>query len=185
MADARQRDFRHRQPDETVWRLRRRAGFDRGAGLDHRVLHRHTIRPGSTYRAGVHHRPWHQHHRRAGRVDALNRLAGAVCVPCNLDLPRPGRPVWHRDCCDLHAQHGRHCGGSGRLRTDHRQRRRHCRNGRATGQCARNHRSARRRGQHHQGCHQRLRHWLGGSGRAGFVCRLHPQAGELRPGHQL
>ena len=48
------------------------------------------------------------------------------------------------------------------------------------GQRARHHRPAGRRGQHHQGRDQGLRHRLRRPGRAGAVCRLHPRAGSAR-----
>ena len=67
-----------RHAHEAVRRLRRRPGADRGDGLDHRVLHRHAVQAGAAHRAGLDHRPRHQHHRRPGRVDALDRVAGAV-----------------------------------------------------------------------------------------------------------
>ena len=51
---------------------------DRGDGLDHRVLHRHAVQAGAAHRPGVDHRPRHQHHRRPRRVDALDRVAGAL-----------------------------------------------------------------------------------------------------------
>ena len=63
---------------EAVRHLRRRPGADRRAGLDHRVLHRHAVQPGAAHRAGLDHRPRHQHHRGPGRLDALDRVAGAV-----------------------------------------------------------------------------------------------------------
>jgi hypothetical protein len=53
------------------------------------------------HRPGLHHRPRHQHHRRPGRVHALHRLAGGVCVyrhlaayswPACTALPSPPPP---------------------------------------------------------------------------------------------
>ncbi|EIL97498.1 membrane-bound proton-translocating pyrophosphatase [Rhodanobacter sp. 115] len=80
----------------------------------------------------------------------------------------------------------RHDRGTGRLRSDHRQRRRYCRNGRAARRSAQHHRSARRRGQHHQGGDQGLCDRLGGTGRAGAVRRLHaqPRRGGARQRHR-
>ena len=181
LADARQRDDRDRHPDAPVRRLRRRPDPDRRAGLDHRVLHRHPVLAGAPHRGSVHHRPRHQHHRRPGRVHALHRLAGAVRLRRDPGVLPAGGPVRHRRRRDLHAEHGRHRGGPGRLRPDHRQRRRHRRNGRPAAQRARHHRPAGRRGQHHQGRDQGLCHRLGRPGRAGAVRRLHPQAGKLWP----
>ncbi len=172
-------------PDAPVRRLRRRPGPHRRAGLDHRVLHRHAVLAGAPHRAGIHHRARHQHHRRPGRVDALHRLAGAVRLPGDHRGLQARRPVRHCGGRHLHAEHGRHRGGAGRLRPDHRQRRRHRRDGRDALQRARHHRPAGRGGQHHQGGDQGLRHRLGRPGRAGAVRRLHPQAGSLWPRHQL
>ncbi len=52
-------------------------------------------------------------------------------------------------------------------------------------QRARHHRPAGRGGQHHQGRDQGLRHRFRRPGRAGAVCRLHPQARRPGPGNQL
>ena len=130
LADARQRGDGDRHPDAPVRRLRRRPGPDRRAGLDHRVLHRHPVLAGAPHRGSLHHRPRHQHHRRPGRLHALHRLAGAVRVRRDPGVLPAGGPVWHRHRRHFHAEHGRHRGGAGRLRPDHRQRRRHRRNGR-------------------------------------------------------
>ncbi len=166
-------------------RLRRRAGADRAAGLDHRVLHRHPVCPGAPHRAGFDHRSRHQHHCRFGRVDALDRLAGALRLRRHLGGLSVGRSVRHCDRRHLDAEHGRHRGRARLLRPDHRQRRRHCRNGRTAQERARRDRPARRGGQHHQGRHQGLRHRLGRPGRAGAVRRLHAQARGARPSDQL
>ena len=86
-----------------------------------------------------------------------------------------GRPLRHRGGRDRHAVDDRHDRRAGCLRPDHRQRRRHRRDGRSAQGGAQHHRSARRGRQHHQGRHQGLRHRLGRSGRAGAVRRLHAQ----------
>ncbi len=87
---------------------------------------------------------------------------------------RTGRPVRHRHRRHRHAVHDRHHRGAGCLRPDHRQRRRHRRDGRPGREDPQHHRSAGRGGQHHQGGHQGLRHRFGRPGRAGAVRRLHP-----------
>ena len=46
-------------------------------GGDHRVLHGHRIRAGQARRAGFDDRPRHEHHRRPGRIDEVDRAAGA------------------------------------------------------------------------------------------------------------
>jgi K(+)-stimulated pyrophosphate-energized sodium pump len=117
---------RHALQDDGLHRGRHRA--DRADGLYHRVLHRHRFPSGQAYRGSVHHRPRHQHHRRPGRVDEVDRLSGAGGVRGHPGFVSAGPVVRHRDCRDLHAVDGRHHRGAGRLRTDHRQRRRHCRN---------------------------------------------------------
>ena len=43
----------------------------------HRVLHGHPLQPGEEHRQGEHHRPRHQHHPGPGRLDAVDRPAGA------------------------------------------------------------------------------------------------------------
>ena len=73
-----------------------------------------------------------------------------------------------------HAVAGRHDRGARRLRSGHRQCRRHCRNGRSAEGSAQDHRRARRGRQHHQGGHQGLCHRFGRPRRAGAVRRLHP-----------
>ena len=96
----------------------------------------------------------------------------AVCVAIWVSL-LARRPVRHRDRRDVDAVDGRHHRRARRLRPDHRQRRRHRRNGEAAGLGARDHRSARRGRQHDQGGDQGLRDRLGGTRRAGAVRRLH------------
>ena len=120
-------------------------------------------------------RSWHQHHCRPGHLDEIHRTAGHCCVRGDLGRVPFWRPV--RDCDRGHgdAVDGRHDRGTGRLWPDHRQRRRHCRNGRIAARSTQCHRPAGCSGQHHQGGDQRLCDRLGGTGRAGAVCRLHPQ----------
>ena len=97
-----------------------------------------------------------------------------------------GGPVRHRHRGFDHAVAGRHDRGARRLRSGHRQCRRHCRNGRPGRRCAQDHRRARRGRQHHQGRHQGLCHRFGGPGRAGAVRGLYPGPEVLRgPGHRL
>ncbi len=90
----------------------------------------------------------------------------------HLHLPA-GRPVRHGHRGHDHARPRRHDRGARRLRSGHRQCRRHCRNGRPAEGSAPVHRRARRGRQHHQGGDQGLRHRLGRPRRAGAVCRLH------------
>jgi K(+)-stimulated pyrophosphate-energized sodium pump len=85
-----------------------------------------------------------------------------------------GRPVRHRHCRDLDAVHDRHHRRAGRLRSDHRQRRWHRRDGGVGREDPWHHRSAGRGRQHHQGRHQGLCHRLRRARFAGAVRRLHP-----------
>ena len=68
------------------------------------------------------------------------------------------------------------------LRADHRQRRRHRRDGGPAGGGAQRHRSARRGRQHHQGGDQGLRDRLGRARRAGPLRRLPQRIGRRSPG---
>ena len=99
--------------------------------------------------------------------------SGAADLRRHRDLLRAGRPVRHRHRHDRHAGARGHGRGARRLRPGHRQRRRHCRNGRPAEGSAQEHRRARRRRQHHQGRHQGLRHCLGRPRCAGAVRSLH------------
>ena len=141
-------------------------------------------RPGAARRGGLDHRPRHQHHRRHRRVDEVHR-AGR----CSRCASRSGasycarRPVRHRDRGDLDAVDDRHHRRARRLRPDHRQRRRHRRDGGTAGVGARDHRSARRRRQHDQGGDQGLRDRLGRPRRAGAVRRLHARARQRAARH--
>ena len=84
-----------------------------------------------------------------------------------------GGPLRRRHRGDVDALAGRHRGVDRRLRPDHRQRRRHRRDGGAGQQGARGDRSARRLRQHHQGRHQGLRDRVGRPRRGGAVRDLH------------
>jgi len=64
-------------------------------------------------------RSWHQHHCRFGRVHAFDGLAGDVCLPGHLDGLCIGRSVRYCRRRDLHAEHGRYRGGTGRLWAHH------------------------------------------------------------------
>ena len=77
--------------------------------------------------------------------------------------------VRHRDRGDHDAGARRHGGRARRLRSGHRQCRRHCRNGRPAQGGAQVHRRARCGRQHHQGDHQGLCHRFGRPRRAGAV----------------
>ncbi len=107
-----------------------------------------------------------------------------VCLSILGRLPAGG-PVRHCHRRDRDAEHGRHRRGPRCLRPDHRQRRRHRRDGRHAGQRARHHRPARRRRQYHQGGDQGLCDRFGRSGRTGAVRRLHPFARRARHAHRL
>ena len=173
----------HAEPDgrlragfaEPVLLRAHRPGAHRRDRVDHRVLHRHAVQAGAPCRAGLDHRPRHQHHRGPGRVDEVDRAAGHRGV--RRDLARvPFRwPVRHRDRRDLDAVDGGHDRRARRLRPDHRQRRRHRRDGRAPAGSARGDRSARRGGQHDQGGDEGLRDRFGRARRARAVRRLHAQ----------
>ena len=117
----------------TVWHLwaaaRGRHRAHRLPGVDHRVLHRHAVQAGQARRRSVHDRPRDQHHRRPRRVDEVDRLAGARGVRRDPRVLLARRPLRHRDRRDLDALDGRHHRRTRRLRADHRQRRRHRRDG--------------------------------------------------------
>ena len=162
--------------DAPLRRLARRPRADGGDGRHHRVLHGDRIRAGAPRRAGLDHRSRDQHHRRHRRVDEGDGAAGARRVPRDLGLVLARRPLRHRDRGDVDAVDGGHHRRARRLRPDHRQRRRHRRNGEAAGFGARDHRSARRRRQHDQGGDQGLRDRLRGARRAGALRRLHARA---------
>ena len=95
------------------------------------VLHCARFQPGTAYRASFDHGTRHQHHRRTGGVDEVHRIAGARGLPVDLGGVRIGWPVRYRHRGHLHAVDGGHHRGAGRLRSDHRQRGRHRRDGRS------------------------------------------------------
>ena len=121
-----------------------------------------TSTPGAARRAGLHHRPRHQHHCRPRRVDEVHRLAGdlrlrghllaAYCWPACTASPSPPPP-----CCRWPASSSRWTPTARSPTTPAASPR--CPTAR---QRARHHRPAGRRGQHHQGRHQGLRHRLAG-----------------------
>ena len=138
-----------------------------GDDLDHRVLHRDRVRAGALRRGGLADRPRHQRDRGPRRVDEVDGAAGACDLRRDLGrLPARGA-VRHRDRRDRDAVDDRHDRGARRLRPDHRQRRRHRRDGRAAQGRAQDHRRARRRRQHDQGRDQGLCDRLGRPRRAG------------------
>ena len=126
---------------EAHWRRAGGAGPHRPHGGDHRVLHRHRVRPGAPHRLGLHHRARHQHHRRPRRLDESDRLAGDRGVRGHLRRLPVRRPLRPRDRRDRNALDDRHHRGARRLRPDHRQRGRHRRDGEAAEGSARHHRS--------------------------------------------
>ena len=138
--------------------------------LDHPVLHRVQVPPGAVDRRGQPHGPGHQHHRRprgghgvhrpAGDRD-LDRAHGRLQARPAGAAGRPGRgPLRHGGRHDGHARALRVHPGDGHLRPDHRQRRRHHRDVRPARGDPQQDRPPGRRGQHHQGAHQGLRHRL-------------------------
>ena len=134
--------------------------------------------PGQAHLRAVHHRPRDEHHRRPGRRHAGDGAPGDRDRGRHADLVQAGRDLRHRDRRHGHALDGRHGRRAGRVRPDHRQRRRDRRDGRPAARGARQRdRSARRRRQHHQGGHQGLRDRLGRSGGAGAVPVLQRRAG--------
>ena len=143
--------------------------------LDHRVLHGDRVQAGALRRGGLADRPRHQHHRGPRGVDEVDRAAGARDLRGDLGRVHVRRPVRHRDRGDRDAVDDRHDRRARRLRPDHRQRRRHRRDGRTAEGRAQDHRRARRGRQHDQGRDQGLRDRLGRPRRAGAVRRLHAQ----------
>ena len=148
---------------------RRRPRRHRPDHLDHRILHRHRISPGEVDRGVLGHRPRHQRDPGSGDLDGIDRAAGDRDHRRHPRHLQPCRPVRHRDCDHDHAGAGRHDRGARRLRSGHRQCRRHCRNGRPAEGSPQVDRRARRGRQHHQGGHQGLRDRLRRSRRAGAV----------------
>ena len=100
---------------------------------------------------------------------------GAQADLVNAERRERRRHLRHRRRDHGHAHdHGLHP-GHGHLRPDHRQRRRHRRVLAGRGRRPRDHRQARRRGQHHQGAHQGLRDRLRLPGRVPALLGLHRQ----------
>ena len=193
--DGRRRDFRHRilvhhQPDDGRCRdglsgshdaapvrgVADRPCPDGGDGRHHRVLHGDRIQAGAPHRRGVHDGARDQHHRRHRRVDEGHRVAGDRRVHRDLGVVLARRPLRHRNRGDVDAVDGGHHRRARRLRPDHRQRRRHRRDGETAGFRACDHRSAGRRGQHDQGSDQGLRDRLRGARCTGALRRLHARA---------
>ncbi len=159
----------------------------RPADVDHRLLHRRQPPPGAEHRQVLHHRPRHQRHPGPGRLDGVDRPAGARDLRRHPDLLSRGRPVRDRHRRHHHAGAGRARGQPRRLRPGHRQCRRHRRDGGSAAGGPRAHRRAGRGRQHHQGGHQGLRDRLGGPGGPGAVrllCRG-PEALLPEPGRQV
>ena len=183
------RFLRHGGPDPhhdaPVRRFAGRTRADRAHGRYHRVLHRHRLQAGQARRASIDHGARDQHHRRHRRVDEVHGVAGPRRLRCDLRLLPVRGPVRDRDRGDRHAFDGRHHRRARRLRPDHRQRRRHRRDGGPAGFGARDHRSARRRGQYDQGGDEGLCDRIGGSGRAGAVRGLHARARDREHRHHV
>ena len=168
---------------EALGHVRRGHRADGADGDHHRVLHRHRLRAGEARGGSLHQGARDQHHRGHRRVDALDRVAGALGVRGDLGGLRARRPLRHRDRGHLHAVDGGHHRGARRLRPDHRQRGRHRRDGGAAEGSAQRDRSAGRRGQHDEGGHQGLRDRLRRPRGPGALRRLHAQAGGGRAPH--
>ncbi len=130
--------------------------------------------PGARHRQGVGDRPRHQCDPGPGGFDGIDGVAGPGDLRRHRRHLSAGGPVRHRHRGLHHAVAGRHDRGAGRLRSGHRQCRRHRRNGGSGRRCPQDHRRAGRGGQHHQGGDQGLCHRFGGPGRAGAVRRLYP-----------
>ena len=141
----------------------------RPADVDHRLLHGRQPPPGAEHRQVLHHRPRHQRDPGPGRLDGVDRPAGAGDLRRHPDLLPRGRPVRHRHRRQHHAGAGRARGQPRRLRPGDRQCRRHRRDGGPAARGPRAHRRAGRGRQHHQGRHQGLRDRLGRPGGAGAV----------------
>ena len=182
---------------DAAWRrARRRAlhlradrpGHHGAAGRHHRVLHRHPLRPGEADRRSS--RPTgHATNIIAGLAVGMQATALPVIVIAvgTLISYKLAGHLRHRDRRHVDALDGRRDRRAGRVRADHRQRRRHRRDGRPAARGARQRdRPAGRRRQHHQGRHQGLRHRLGRPGRAGAVPVLQRRAERQGvPGRQL
>ncbi len=144
-----------------------RLGADRGDDRDHRVLHRDRVQAGAARGGRLANRPCHQHHCRTRRVDEGLRAARHRRGIEHLGVVPTRGSVRHRHRGHRHAVDDRHDRGARRLRADHRQCRRHCRDGAPGQEGARCHRPVGCGGQYHQGRDQGLRHRLGGTRGAG------------------
>ena len=140
---------------------------------DHRLLHVDALP------AGAHHRPRladgarDQHHPGARTGLPVDRRAGDPAGARHPGRERAGRDLRHRRGRDGAALADRPDRGSRRVRPDHRQRRRHRRDGRPAGGGPQRDRPARRGRQHHQGGDQGLRDRLGRARGARAVRGLH------------
>ena len=96
----------------------------------HRVLHRSAVLAGPHHRARIADRPRDQHHRGARDRHGGDGDPGADHRDRHPRVGSAGRPLRDRHRRDSAAEHDRHRGGHRLVRTDHRQRRRHRRDGR-------------------------------------------------------
>ncbi len=151
---------------------RRRPGGDGGPHRRHGILHGHQLPPRAIDCRGIEDRPRHQRHPGPCRVARGDRAAGADHRCRHHRLEQYRRAVRHRHRRHRHAVAGGRRGGARRLRSGHRQRRRHRRDGGPAEGDPQDHGRARCGRQHHQGRDQGLRHRLGGPGRARAVCGL-------------
>ena len=158
-----------------VRRRRRRAAADRRDGRHNRVLHRHRIRARAARGRRIADRSRDEHHRRPRRIDEVDRAAGARSVRCHLGVVHASRLVRHCDRSNGHVVDDRHDRCARRVRSDHRQRRRHRGDVRPAERDPQHHRPARCSGQHDEGSDERLCDRFGRSGRARAVRRLHTQ----------
>ena len=130
-------------------------------------------RPVQSIAVGLDHRPRHQHHPGPRGLDGSDGAAGARHHRRHHRHLQTRGPLRHRDRGHHHARARRHGGRARRLRSGHRQCRRHRRNGGPAEGRAQVDRRARCGRQHDEGDHQGLCDRLGRSRRAGAVRRLH------------